>query len=116
VRRLSQAQLAISVVTIAEIRVGLVAATISERTRQEAENRLATFTQIPLDMDVVDEWARLMSDCRTGGLGEPKHNDAWIAATAIVRDLPLVSCELSQCRLPRVDPVYLKSGPDSGDV
>ena len=53
---------------------------------------------------------------RSEGLGEPKHNDVWTAATAKVRGIPLVTCDLPQCRLPRLgDLIYLKADPDSGD-
>ena len=57
-----------------------------------------------------------MHACKSEGLGEPKHNDVGTAATAKVRGIPLVTCDLPQCRLPRLgDLIYLKADPDSGD-
>jgi predicted nucleic acid-binding protein len=85
-------QLAVSVITIGELRAGvLVAATVELRNR-----RLATLTQalalepLPIDESVAEAWANLRVQLRDLGRRMPL-NDSWIAATAISLALPLVT-------------------------
>ena len=86
------ASLAISVITIAELRAGVLAA----RTAVARERRLATleavrwFDVLPIDDDVAQAWARLRIVLRDASerMGV---NDSWIAATAIAHDLPVVT-------------------------
>jgi predicted nucleic acid-binding protein len=85
-------RLAVSVITVGELRAGvLAAADLATRDR-----RLATLTAVlalapvPVDEDVAAAWARLRVvlrdlDRRMGV------NDSWIAATAIALDVPLVT-------------------------
>lgn len=79
-------------VTVGELRAGVLAATdLVTRDR-----RLATLTAvlalgaIPVDDEVAAAWARLRVSLRDLGrrIGV---NDAWIAATAIALDVPLVT-------------------------
>jgi predicted nucleic acid-binding protein len=84
--------LAVSVITIAELRAGvLVADDAATRSR-----RLATLTRatelepLPIDTDVADAWATLRVLLREAGARMPV-NDSWIAATAIAHELPLVT-------------------------
>jgi predicted nucleic acid-binding protein len=85
-------ELAVSVVTIAELRVGVLAANdVSVR-----ERRLTTLTAaleldpIPIDEDVAAQWARLRILLRETGQRMPV-NDSWIAATAMTLDVPVVA-------------------------
>ena len=85
-------RLAVSVVTIGELRAGVLAATdLDTRAR-----RLATLTSalalgpVPVDERVVDAWARLRVALRDLGLRIPV-NDSWIAATAISLGVPVVT-------------------------
>lgn len=85
-------ELAVSIVTIGELRAGvLVAATVEDRDR-----RLGTLTAalaldpIPVDEAVAAEWARLRVLLRDAGQRMPV-NDSWIAATAMALDVPLVT-------------------------
>lgn len=57
--------------------------------RQEA--RLAAFLQIPLDEGIIDVYAELHAWATKGN--PTPHNDLWIAATALSRRIPLVSCD-----------------------
>jgi predicted nucleic acid-binding protein len=102
VARLAIAIPTISVITVAEIRAGWEIRRWSERRRVEAAQRLAAYAWIPLDYEVLDEWARLQADARAEGITGASHNDVWIAATAVVRGYPLVACDAIQCSLPRV--------------
>lgn len=85
-------RLAVSVVTIGELRAGVLAATdLDTRAR-----RLATLTSalaldpVPVDERVVAAWARLRVGLRDLGL-RMGVNDSWIAATAISLGVPLVT-------------------------
>jgi predicted nucleic acid-binding protein len=85
-------RLAVSVITIGELRAGVLAAADLE-TR---DRRLATLTTVlgldpvPVDEAVARAWARLRVALRDAGrrMGV---NDSWIAATAIALDVPLVT-------------------------
>jgi len=85
-------ELAISVITIGELRAGvLAAADISTR-----DVRLATLTEalafdaIPIDQRVAETWARLRLVLRDGGM-RMRVNDSWIAATAMTLGVPVVT-------------------------
>jgi hypothetical protein len=95
-RRLDEAGLpdeaAISVVTLAELHAGVLAASdVDTRARRLAT--LAAVSDIELlviDESVAVEWARmrvlLAEDGRRANV-----NDLWIAATALAHDLPVVT-------------------------
>lgn len=95
-RRLHEAslpeELAVSVITIAELRAGVLAADdIAVRDR-----RLATLTAaqalaaLPVDDAVGAAWAQLRVRLREAGRRMPV-NDSWIAATAIAAGLPVLT-------------------------
>lgn len=83
---------AISVVTLGELRVGVLRADGPEETAR----RLSTFQlaqrcePLPIDEWVTDTWALLVSRLRAAGRKIPV-NDSWIAATALARGLPIVT-------------------------
>jgi predicted nucleic acid-binding protein len=85
-------ELAISVITLGELRVGVLAAA-DVRTR---DRRLATLTvalsldPIPIDDAVAQSWARLRLLLRDTGQRMPV-NDSWIAATAMALEIPVVT-------------------------
>ncbi len=58
VERIDNAILAISVITLAEARFGYINAGWGKRRVQEAAGRLKSFIQIPLDIPMLDVWAR----------------------------------------------------------
>ncbi len=85
-------ELAISVITIGELRAGVLAAnSVDIRDR-----RLATLTAVlemdpvPVDDAVAAEWARLRVMLRESGQRMPV-NDSWIAATAMALGVPVVT-------------------------
>lgn len=85
-------ELAVSVVTIGELRAGVLAAgDVKVR-----DQRLATLTAaltlnpIPVDEAVAAEWARLRVVLRDRGQRMPV-NDSWIAATAMSLGVPVVT-------------------------
>jgi len=85
-------ELAVSVVTIGELRAGvLVALDVTTRDR-----RLATLTAAlaldprPVDYEVAAQWAKLRVLLRDNQQRMPV-NDSWIAATAMALDVPVVT-------------------------
>ncbi len=92
---------AVSVVTIAELRAGVLAATDLE-TR---DRRLGTLTRalsldpMPVDERVADAWAGLRIRLRDRGLRMPL-NDSWIAATAIAEGIPVITQDADYVDLP----------------
>ena len=85
-------EIGVSVITIGELRAGVLAAADVE-TR---DRRLATLTQalglepIPVDGRVAESWARLRLLLRDGRQRMPV-NDSWIAATAMALEIPVVT-------------------------
>lgn len=85
-------ELAISVITIGELRAGVLAAT-DLRSR---ERRLSTLTAalaldpLPVDDNVAEAWARLRLLLRDAGQRMPV-NDSWIAATAMAHGVPVIT-------------------------
>lgn len=96
--RIDAAILAISVITLAEARYGYLNAGWGAVRVEREERRLAGFLQIPLDLTVVDEWARLKVLSRQNGWNVAD-NDLWIAATASARGHALVTCDADQARI-----------------
>jgi len=94
-------RLAVSVITVGELRAGvLAAADLATRDR-----RLATLTSVlaldpvPVDEDVAAAWARLRVALRDIGR-RMAVNDSWIAATAIALDVPLVTQDDDHAEVP----------------
>jgi len=88
-------QLAVSIITIGELRAGVLAAE-DIRTR---DVRLATLTRamsldpVAVNDDVAEQWARLRVLLHDAGKRMPV-NDSWIAATAMAMDVPIVTQDL----------------------
>lgn len=85
-------EVAVSVVTVGELRAGVLAALDAE----SRERRLRTLTHaqslgaIPIDDAVAEEWAGLRVRLRDIGVRMPV-NASWIAATAIALGVPVVT-------------------------
>jgi predicted nucleic acid-binding protein len=85
-------ELAVSIVTVGELRAGVLAAS-DVRVR---ERRLTTLTAaleldpVPVDDDVAAQWARLRVILRDMERRIPV-NDSWIAATAMALQVPVVA-------------------------
>lgn len=95
------AEIAVSVITVGELRAGVLAATDVE-TR---DRRLATLTQalamepVPIDEQVADSWARLRLLLRDSGQ-KMQVNDSWIAATAMSLHVPVVTQDEDYVNVP----------------
>jgi predicted nucleic acid-binding protein len=88
------ARLSVSVVTIGELELGVLAAS-DDRERARRTGTLAwsrRFDPIPVTEAVMAAWARLIHDCRAAGIRRvAKVPDSLIAATAIAHGLPVVA-------------------------
>lgn len=100
--------LAVSVVTIGELRAGvLVAVDLDVRDR-----RLATLTRaleldpVPIDQPVAEAWASLRVSLRDLGLRMPV-NDSWIAATAIALGIPVVTQDDDYLNAPGLEVIHV---------
>jgi predicted nucleic acid-binding protein len=98
------ASLAISIVTIAEIRAGYLNAGWGRPRVTRGELALARYLPILIDDPHLDEWARLRTAARTRGVAL-SDNDLWIAATASVRESVLVTCDRDHVRIAQDLPV-----------
>jgi len=82
---------AISVVTLAELRLGMAMApdptshALRLRTFSAA---LRQFEPLPITVEVADAFADIVAEARQRGR-RPKVNDVWIAATAVIHDVPV---------------------------
>ena len=85
-------ELAVSVVTVGELRAGvLLAADLAARDRRLATlAAVLAFDPLPIDAVVADAWARLRAMLRHAGRAMPG-NDSWIAATALAMGVPVVT-------------------------
>lgn len=96
-------ELAVSVITVGELRAGVLAAA-DVRIR---DRRLATLTAVmaldpvPIDEEVAGQWARLRLFLRDSGQRMPV-NDSWIAATAMALGVPVVTQDDDYVDLPEV--------------
>lgn len=91
-------RLAISIVSLAEIRAGYLSAGWSSRRIRDAERKIAKYIPLLIDDPHLNEWARLSTAARASGVAL-SDNDLWIAATASVRSSVLVTCDRDHVRL-----------------
>ncbi len=94
-------ELVISVVTVAELRLGvLMASTLEARARRLDTLRLVeSLEPLPIDDAVASAWARMVAKLRAAGRKAPL-NDSWIAATAIAHGVPVVTQDADYDGLP----------------
>jgi predicted nucleic acid-binding protein len=85
-------ELAVSIVTIGELRAGVLAASnVTIRNLRLATLTMAmSFDPVSIDDEVADQWARLRLLLRDSGQRMPV-NDSWIAATAMALSVPIIT-------------------------
>lgn len=95
---------AISVVTVAELHLGVL---MADRPQVRAR-RLRTLTSVqnlfeplPVDSEVARAFAELVAEARRAGR-RPKIMDAWIAATALAHDLPIYTQDYDFLAIPHL--------------
>lgn len=86
------ASLAVSIITVAELRAGVLGAhDLATRSRRLATLELVlSLEPVPIDAPVAEAWAALRIRLRDAG-SSLKVNDSWIAATALVLGVPVVT-------------------------
>jgi predicted nucleic acid-binding protein len=108
VGRFADFEWGISVVTLGELRLGVLQAGDPEA----ASRRLSTyqlarqFEALPVDEAVSDAWALLVSRLRQLGRKVPV-NDSWIAATAIAHHVPIVTQDSDYDAMPDVEVIKI---------
>lgn len=93
-KHLSGRRLVISFQTVAEMRYGALVARWGEQRHHELERTMAKAAKIPPHDRLATEWAELKSACQETGhaLANKAHTgDLWIAATARLIGVPLVT-------------------------
>jgi predicted nucleic acid-binding protein len=96
------AHVAVSVVTIGELQLGVLAAEDNTTRARRAETlALARAADpIPISEAVMTAWARLVSDCRNANIHRTvRLTDALIAATSIAHGLPVVTQDADYTRI-----------------
>ena len=85
-------RLAVSVITIGELRAGVLAATdtVTRDRRLETLTAALALDPVGIDTSVANAWARLRVTLRDAGL-RMHVNDLWIAATALALEIPIVT-------------------------
>ena len=94
-------QLAVSVITIGELRAGVLAThevTVRDL-RLRTLTRALELSPIQINAEVADAWATLRVLLRDRGLRMPV-NDSWIAATALALGVPVVTQNDDYTQLP----------------
>jgi predicted nucleic acid-binding protein len=101
-------RLGVSVITIGELRAGVLAA----RDLETRDRRLATLTAalaldpLPIDEEVANAWARLRVLLRDRGLAMPV-NDSWIAATALALGVAVVTQDDDYVDVPGLSVIHV---------
>lgn len=101
-------EVAVSVITVGELRLGVLAATDgpTRARRLETVSRAEALEPLPVDRAVAHAWARLRLALRDEGKRMPL-NDSWIAATAIANRIPVVSQDDDYDDLPGLEVVRI---------
>lgn len=98
------ARAAISVVTLAELYLGVLMADdpdIRARRLRTFSSVEALFQPLPIDAEVARTFAELVAEARRQGR-RAKVMDTWIAATAVANDLPVYTQDADFAAIPRV--------------
>jgi predicted nucleic acid-binding protein len=93
---------AISFISYGEALGGEKSARWSETNISKYENYLRSYLLIPGDINLVREYANTKASCKFAGVGI-SDNDCWIAATAILHSIPLLTNDENMHRVPNLN-------------
>ena len=99
-------KLLISFQTAAEVRYGALWRRWGQPRLEFMERHLATAVEVPPHAELTNEWAMLRYECRLAGHAfQNKHHtaDLWIAATARLFNLPLITHDSGFQGVPGLD-------------
>ena len=101
-------QIAVSVVTVGELRLGVLAAKDgpTRARRLETLTRAEELDPLPVDTQVAHAWAALRLALRDQGKRMPL-NDSWIAATAIAHHLSVVAQDADYDGVPGLQVIHV---------
>jgi predicted nucleic acid-binding protein len=101
-------RLAISIITVGELRAGVLAATAPEVVNRRLNTLAAAVAlqPIPIDEAVAESWALLRVRLRAANLRMPV-NDSWIAATAMSRGIPIVTQDADYVEVAGLDVIHV---------
>ena len=100
-------RVAVSVVTIGELQLGVLATNDPDLRARRADTLALARTADPLPITeaVMVAWARLVDDCRAAGIHRTiRLTDALIAATAVEHGLPVVTQDDDFATIARAHP------------
>ena len=80
----------ISFMTVAELKQWSLLRSWGERRKQALDQHLTLYTLIPFDRDLCQTWAEIRYDAHSVGR-KIETADAWIAATARLYQVPLIT-------------------------
>ncbi|GAC1672406.1 MAG: type II toxin-antitoxin system VapC family toxin [Candidatus Limnocylindrales bacterium] len=94
-------RIAVSMITIGELRAGVLAAADSDARQRRLQSLVAALEldPIPIDQRIAEAWAHLFVALGRTGKRVPI-NDSWIAATAIALGVPLVTQDRDYSAVP----------------
>jgi predicted nucleic acid-binding protein len=103
-------EVAVSVVTYAELRAGVLAARdVTTRSRRLSTLQLVSdLHPLPIDSAVADEWAQLRL-LLAGSQRRVNVNDTWIAATALAHGVPVITQDADFAVLAEISPLQVVS-------
>lgn len=101
-------RLAVSFITIGELRAGVLAAGDLETRDRRLDTLMVALSldPVPVDDRVAEAWARLRVALGDLGLRMPA-NDSWIAATAIALGVPLVTQDDDYVEVPGLAVIHV---------
>lgn len=101
-------QISVSVVTVGELRLGVLAAADgpTRARRLETLTLAESLEPLPVDRDVASAWAALRLALRDAGRRMPM-NDSWIAATALTYEMPVVSHDADYDGVPDLEVIRI---------
>lgn len=94
----------VSVVTVAELHLGVLLAddpTIRAQRLRTLSSVQSLFEPLPIDSAVARIFAEIVAEARRQGK-RPRIMDTWIAATAVTHDLPIYTQDDDFLAIPRV--------------
>jgi hypothetical protein len=101
-------ELAVSVVTIAELQIGILTAkdaTVKSRRLKTYRDALQ-FNPVDIDQQIAEDWATLRVILRESGRSVSV-NDLWIAATALTLGVPLITQNQDLVGLPNIETILV---------
>lgn len=101
-------EFAVSVVTIAELQVGILTAkdATTKGKRLKTYRHALQFNPVDIDQQIAEAWATLRVILRESGRSVSV-NDLWIVATAMELEVPLITQDQAMVGLPNIETILV---------